>query len=169
MSCALDGTVRTWDLPSGYAVDRFKVESIATSVTFSPSGDFLATSHVNSVGICLWANRTQFSNVMLRRVPDEEQIASIAMPAIQAMEGDDAETENVGDNDDAAAVEEAHDEDALIRLNYQTPEQLADGMITLSMEPKSKWQTLLNLDTIKVEWCAILSDGCTYTCTLAYD
>lgn len=33
---------------------------------------------------------------------------------------------------------------------YTTPEQLSDGLMTLSLLPRSRWQTLLNLETIKV-------------------
>lgn len=35
-------------------IDIFKVDEVVTSLTFSPTGDFLATSHVDSVGIFLW-------------------------------------------------------------------------------------------------------------------
>jgi U3 small nucleolar RNA-associated protein 21 len=147
--------VRTWDLPSGYAVDRFKVDSVATSVTFSPSGDFLATSHVHSIGICLWANRTQYTNVLLRRVPDEEEIMNVNMPTIQAVENDDEEENDSKNEADGKAVQEDSNEEPAIRMNYRTPEQLADDLVTLSMEPKSKWQNLLNLETIKVTICLL--------------
>ena len=33
---------------------------------------------------------------------------------------------------------------------YTAPEQLTEGLLTLSLMPRSKWQTLLNLDTIRV-------------------
>lgn len=33
---------------------------------------------------------------------------------------------------------------------FETAEQLSEQMITLSSMPKSKWQNLLNLETIKV-------------------
>lgn len=33
---------------------------------------------------------------------------------------------------------------------YTTPDQIAEEMMTLSLVPRSKWQTLLNLDTIRV-------------------
>jgi U3 small nucleolar RNA-associated protein 21 len=33
---------------------------------------------------------------------------------------------------------------------YTTPEQLTEGLLTLSLIPRSRWQTLLNLETIKV-------------------
>lgn len=32
---------------------------------------------------------------------------------------------------------------------YTTPDQLSEGLLTLSLLPRSRWQTLLNLDTIK--------------------
>lgn len=32
---------------------------------------------------------------------------------------------------------------------YTTPDQLASSLVTLSLMPRSKWQTLLNLETIK--------------------
>lgn len=34
--------------------------------------------------------------------------------------------------------------------DFSTVEQLADDMITMSLEPRAKWHNLLNLDTIKV-------------------
>jgi hypothetical protein len=33
---------------------------------------------------------------------------------------------------------------------FVTPEQLSEGLLTLSLMPRSRWQTLLNLDTIRV-------------------
>ena len=35
-------------------IDYFLEESPATSIAFSPTGDFLATSHVDDLGIYLW-------------------------------------------------------------------------------------------------------------------
>jgi U3 small nucleolar RNA-associated protein 21 len=36
--------------------------------------------------------------------------------------------------------------------SFETVEQLTEQMITLSLLPKSKWQNLLNLETIKVRF-----------------
>lgn len=54
LATSLDSCVRTFDIPTGRLVDVFRTESVATSLTFSPTGDFLATAHINSLGVHLW-------------------------------------------------------------------------------------------------------------------
>ena len=51
---SLDSVIRTFDIPTGRLIDAFRSSSIATSISFSPSNDFLATAHVDSVGVFLW-------------------------------------------------------------------------------------------------------------------
>lgn len=50
----MDSIIRTFDLPTGRLIDAFKTPSVATSIAFSPTNDFLATAHVDSVGVFLW-------------------------------------------------------------------------------------------------------------------
>ena len=54
ITTAMDSIIRTYDIPTGRLIDAFRTASIATSISFSPTGDFLATSHVDSVGVFLW-------------------------------------------------------------------------------------------------------------------
>lgn len=54
IATSMDSIIRTFDIPTGRLIDAFRTASIATSVAFSPTGDFLATSHVDSVGVYLW-------------------------------------------------------------------------------------------------------------------
>ncbi|KAG9293369.1 hypothetical protein G9A89_007615 [Geosiphon pyriformis] len=136
VSSSLDSTIRTWDLPSGHMIDVFQVDSVATSVTFSPTGDFLATSHVDNVGIFLWANRAQFSNISLRSVSDEESF-KISLPTTSGVDSDVEEN----------LMDEMEKLD--IKTSFASPEQLTEEMITLSTLPKLKWLNLLNLEIIK--------------------
>ncbi|KAF9427470.1 hypothetical protein BGZ94_004836 [Podila epigama] len=138
VSASLDATIRTWDLPTGHMVDIFKCESIATSVTFSPTGDYLATAHVDNVGIFLWANRMQFTTVSLRSISDDD-VVRVALPTSGADDEDE----------DAENMYTTNEEVLALEPTIETAEQLTDQMITLSLLPKSKWQTLLNLDVIK--------------------
>ena len=155
VATSMDAVIRTFDIPSSRLVDAFKVASIATSVTFSPTGDFLATAHVDSVGIYLWANKTQFSPVALQgleelsEVVDEDgEAVAVALPTVQ------------GDVEDAALAEYSESmlqvgEPELQRV-YTSPPQLIDpsreegGLVTLSTMPRARWMTLINLDTIKL-------------------
>jgi len=58
-----DSVIRTFDLPTGRLIDAFRTPTIANSLSFSPTGDFLATSHVGSNGVYIWYDvaHTQFS------------------------------------------------------------------------------------------------------------
>ena len=66
---SLDKCKRFWDTVTGLLVDWFKHKNAPLSLDFSPSGEFLATSHLNSKAVYLWSSRTYFSNVVIQRVP----------------------------------------------------------------------------------------------------
>ncbi|GAA6043467.1 hypothetical protein JCM8097_000725 [Rhodosporidiobolus ruineniae] len=132
-----DSIIRTYDVPTGQLVDAFRTATVATSLSFSPTGDFLATTHVDSVGVFLWANRAQFAEVSLLNFVEEEDTVEVALPTVQGLSS----------------------EASLSALNapsrwediqpYTTPDQLAGELLTLSLMPRTRWQTLLNLETIK--------------------
>ena len=50
----MDCTIRTWDVPSGHLLDCMVLDAPPTSVTMSPSGEYLAASIVDEVGIRIW-------------------------------------------------------------------------------------------------------------------
>lgn len=57
---SLDKCVRVWDILTGSLVDWIQFQKAPLSIDFSPSGEFLATSHVGSKAIFLWSNRAFF-------------------------------------------------------------------------------------------------------------
>lgn len=138
VSAGLDSTLRTWDLPTGGCIDGIRVPNVATSVKFSPLGDYLATSHVNQVGISLWTNRAQFRAVSTRHI-EEEEFIEIGLPSSS---GEGSGTILEGAFDDMA------DHDTLLNT-YKSVAQISEDLITLSFGPRSKANTLLNLETIK--------------------
>lgn len=149
-------------------VDIFRCESIATSLSFSPTGDYLATAHVDNVGIFLWANRMQFTTVSLRSIT-EDDVIRVALPTSSTLDDDNEDGKSspihdalsIGRLDDqldklliscsliAENMFTTNEEVLALEPTIETPEQLTEQMITLSLLPKSKWQTLLNLDVIK--------------------
>ncbi|WVQ86757.1 hypothetical protein IAS59_000473 [Cryptococcus gattii] len=137
IATSLDSIIRTYDIPTGKLIDAFKTSSIATSVTFSPTGDFLATAHVDSVGVYLWANRAQFTDVALRHLEEDDDIVEVGLPTVQGLDAD-ADIEGI---EDVGAPE--------FTDIYTTPDQIDESLVTLSLIPRSRWQMLLNLETIK--------------------
>lgn len=100
--------MRTFDLPTGRLIDAFRTPSVAISLSFSPTGDFLATAHVESMGVFLWyvgnllasieaadlvsayrANRAQLTEVSHKTFSQEDEIPDLALPTIQGQEDED--------------------------------------------------------------------------------
>lgn len=134
ITASMDCTIRTWDLPSGCLIDCFLLDSAAISITMSPTGDFLATAHVDNLGIYLWSNKTLYNIIALRPLPADYQPAVTVLPGAcqQDLKTSDIETE-VQDQ----------------MIEYESSEQLGEQLVTLSLLPESRWKNLLNLDVIK--------------------
>ncbi|KAM8828910.1 WD repeat-containing protein 36 [Spinachia spinachia] len=131
ITVAMDCTIRTWDLPSGFLVDCFLVATAPVGVSLSPTGDFLATSHVDSLGVYLWTNKSLCGPVGLRPLPADYQPVEVMLPGVMA-----------DDSGQEVTSEDADD-------NYKSAEQLGAELVTLSLLPESRWKSLLHLDNIK--------------------
>ncbi|MBN3310749.1 WDR36 protein, partial [Amia calva] len=135
ITASMDCTIRTWDLPSGCLIDCFLLDAAAISITMSPTGDFLASAHVDDLGIYLWSNNTLCSLVSLRPLPSDFEPTAVMLPGTCPVRDVDSEEEE----------EEVSDE----MIEYESPEQLAEELVTLSLLPESRWKNLLSLDIIK--------------------
>lgn len=139
IAASMDSVIRVWDLPTGHLIDAIRIAGACTALSFSTTGEFLATAHADSIGINVWSNRSLFTNVSTRHI-QEDEIGHSSLPTASG-EGGEALLE--------AAYEEADLEDS----DHQAPpvstmDQLSADMTTLSLVPRSRWQTLLHLDTI---------------------
>lgn len=138
VSASLDATIRTWDLPTGGCIDGIKLSNVATCLKISPQGEYMATAHIGGVGISLWTNKSQFHPVSTKSIEDESEFANMMLP-------------NVSGEGGASVLEGAFtqaDEDTQSGI-YISPEQLDQSLVTLSHCSRTKFSTLLHLDTIK--------------------
>lgn len=140
ISAASDSAVRVWDLPTGHLIDAMKLPQKCNTVAFSPSGEFLATGLDGEVGVHIWTNRTLFTHVSTRQIK-EDDIATVTAPTASG-EGGVAVVE-------AATAEDNEDEDEVDETTVPVMDQLSEKITTLSLVPKSRWQTLLHLDVIR--------------------
>ncbi|XP_015192182.2 WD repeat-containing protein 36 [Lepisosteus oculatus] len=134
ITSSMDCTIRTWDLPSGCLIDCFLLDAAAVSITMSPTGDFLASAHVDDLGIYLWSNNTLCRPVSLRPLPSDYEPAVVMLPGTCPVQEMEYEVEEVTSDE---------------MIEYESPEQLADQLVTLSLLPDSRWKNLLKLDIIK--------------------
>lgn len=131
ITASMDCSVKIWDIPSSYMVDHFRFVTPCISMSMSPIGDFLATAHVNNLGIFTWANKSLFAHVPLRSIDPTAEPPAIDLPDVaQKDELNDLTIEDVDDT-------------------YKSPHQIAQNLITMSTVAASRWQNLLQLDVVK--------------------
>jgi len=137
---SMDGSVRVWDLPTGRLIDCFCADSPVTSLSLTPTGEYLATTHVDQNGIYLWCNKTLYGPVNLKPLPNDAEPKEVTMPMSEVAEGVEQDEEE---------SEEREDDEEEIDMEWKSRDQLDKMLITLSDVPKSRWNTLCNLDIIK--------------------
>jgi U3 small nucleolar RNA-associated protein 21 len=155
LSVALDRTLRIVDVPSGALVGWYSFEYAATSLCVSPGGEFVATSHVDSAAICVWASRVAFQDVLLGEVTATRP-APLQLPTALGGDGgdesDDEESEASDDGEEEAEGESEGEEESVDRralASLPQPEaQVHPQLFTLSKLPASHISTLLHLDAI---------------------
>lgn len=106
------------------------------------------------------ANRAQYTDVSLQGIVDED-VADVALPSIQGS----AEDEGRYHGPPLINAVYKHDYVALEAIQsltleeppdvFSTPSQLGGDLITLTLLPRSRWQTLLNLEVIQVRICGM--------------
>ncbi|KAI1102280.1 WD domain-containing protein [Jackrogersella minutella] len=139
VAASQDGIIRVWDLPTGHLIDAIRLDKPCTALAFSATGEYLAAATEGELGVSIWNNKTLFTHVPTRQI-SEQSIRQIAGPTASG-EGGQGVLE--------AAFEEEpfqEDEDDIALPNL---DQLSADMMTLSLVPRSRWQTLLHLDLIK--------------------
>ena len=138
-----DCVIRVWDLPTGHMIDAFRLPSPCQALAFSNTGEFLATALEDSVGVHIWTNRTMFTHVPTRPI-DASEIAEIEAPTASG-EGGQTVIGAALDGDENEATQDAQDMEA----PPASVDQLSADITTLSLVPKTRWQTLANLELIR--------------------
>lgn len=146
IAAAMGELVLLWDLPTGHLVDAFKLTAPCTSLAFSPTGEYLATSTSDTVGVDIWTNKMLFTHVPTRHINAAELTDVLASNA-QAPTASGEGGQNLIAVDTA---EESEDEDLVDSLSDEAAlDALSSDLLSLSLVPRSRWQNLLHLDLIR--------------------
>jgi U3 small nucleolar RNA-associated protein 21 len=139
--------VLLWDLPTGHLIDAFKLRAACTSLAFSPTGEYLATSTRDSLGVDIWTNRALFTYVPSRHISEKELVRILQSAETQAptVSGENGQNLLITE-----AGEESEEDDLALDLEAgDALGDLADDLLSLSLVPRSQWQNLLHLDLIR--------------------
>lgn len=140
----IDRQVRTWDLPRSKLVDTFLMKKPCRSLDMSPTGEFLVTSHFDDLGVYLWSNITLFTPTTLKPLDPEIEAKEVEFPHVRPDDPSESDPFLVDETVEDEAMEDKSSDE------YRSPEQISEAMITLSLQPTSRWKNLLNIDLIKV-------------------
>jgi U3 small nucleolar RNA-associated protein 21 len=140
IAASADSVIRVWDLSTGQLIEALRFRSKPTALAISTTGEYLATAHEDSVGVHIWTNRTLFTHVPMRQVSNTDIIDMDAPTA--SGEGGQAILGSAFEDDQAEADDGAG-------LDSLPIDQLSQDLLTLSLVPKARWQTLLHLDLIR--------------------
>jgi U3 small nucleolar RNA-associated protein 21 len=135
VSATSESMLLVHDLSTGHLIEALRFRDKPVAVGFSNTGEYLATAHENSIGVHLWTNKTLFTHVPTRRIGLDE-IVDVDIPTAAG-----------GENLIGGVFEEDSEEPDAAAAS--TVDQLSSDLLTLSLVPKSRWQSLLHLDTIR--------------------
>ncbi|KAH8681576.1 U3 small nucleolar RNA-associated protein [Xylariales sp. PMI_506] len=138
VAAAQDGIIRVWDLPTSHLIDAIRLEKPCTALSFSVTGEYLAAASEGQLGVNIWTNKTLFTHVPTRQI-SEKEIGQVSAPTASGEGGQ-------------GLIEAAFEDENLAEEDTVTAplvDQLSADMMTLSLVPRSRWQTLLHIDLIK--------------------
>jgi U3 small nucleolar RNA-associated protein 21 len=129
------------------------IVSVVTGVTFSPTSEFIATSHADNVGIFLWANKSYFGSVYLDQPLVKPYKMHLPLPSsFNEVDVDDLSVSMFASLDNSKSTDIVEVVDAVIEEQENVDDSvvpLTKGAITLSGIARSKWNTLDSLDLIR--------------------
>ncbi|XP_054570984.1 WD repeat-containing protein 36 isoform X3 [Eptesicus fuscus] len=109
-------------------------------MAFSPDGRWLISASMDC-SIRTWDLPSGWSNISLYSVVSLRPLPTDYVPSVVMLPGT-CQTEDVELSEETI---EPSDE----MIEYDSPEQLNEQLVTLSLLPESRWKNLLNLDVIK--------------------
>ena len=140
VAASQDSFIRVWDLPTSHLIDAIHLERPCNALAFSATGEYLAAASEGELGVSIWTNKTIFTHVPTRQISES---------AVEKVAGPTASGEGGQGLLEAAFEEDAPEEEDDDTLAAPSLDQLSAEMMTLSLVPRSRWQTLLHLDLIK--------------------
>ena len=141
---SLDSTIRVWDVPTNTCVDWMSFQTPPTSLSLSPTGEFLATTHAGRVGLSLWSDRSFYQTVHVDGSNTLTEPFHMDNPIPFAEENGEGIRTIVNSRESSMTLNESVEENSKIPV---VPKH--DGLITMSGLPPAHWKNLFHLELVK--------------------
>lgn len=162
---SMDGSLSTFDIPSGLLIDRMRLKEVIVSVDWSPDGTMIAGCGTEGKGIYLWSWTSGRGRVDDLDDDDDDDkevekdtttTTSMSMPSVRGPDADKEEEEAAAESLALASLTNLNltagstpaSSDPLVAKTSST-DATPRPLLTLTSQPRTKWATLLNLDLIK--------------------
>lgn len=147
---SLDGTIRVWDVPTNSCLDWLSFSSSPTSLTVSPTGEFLATTHTGKLGISLWSDRSFYQTVHVDGARPLDTPANMDDPApIAEVEDEKGVNEKAPKAVSIKSLESVNKDGEGEEAAKGPATAKEEGLITLSGLPPAHWKNLFHLELVK--------------------
>ncbi|XP_062115284.1 U3 small nucleolar RNA-associated protein 21 homolog [Humulus lupulus] len=143
ISSSMDGTLRIWDVVLARQIDAIHVDVAITALALSPNMDIFATTHVDQNGVYLWVNQSMFSGASnVDSYASGKEVVRVKLPSVSSAK------DSADDDSEKPTVNALQSKDTA--TPFHSLDQQIPDLVTLSLLPRSQWQSLINLDIIKV-------------------
>ena len=152
---SVDGSIRVWDVPNSTCIDWLRFRTPPTSLTVSPTGEFLATTHVNQLGISMWSDKSYVGHIpVYGQPPSQPALMDDPLPRAHALTPDEQTALAANTAMETAGQQGLHSQQAEAESKPEDASAVAAkpkeaGLITLSGLPPAHWKNLFHLELVK--------------------
>jgi U3 small nucleolar RNA-associated protein 21 len=149
ISSSVDGSLRTWDIPTGRCLSWLMFDTAVFSIAISLSGEYLCVSQADRDGIRMYVDRSLYETIHFWKEPTEPTRIDESMVRVELDDDSQADNEDVKAALEKMGENGAGKEEMISSVYQESVDQRGDGSITLSSVPKAYWITLFHLEAIK--------------------
>ena len=116
------------------------------------------TTHVDDLGVYLWASRAYFGKVFLKPTSLQNDVGLVSMPNVLVVDDEETEKEELivsggsSSEDEEGSLKRTKRSKKPLKENHKRAKLTKEdeGLISLSGRPSNQWRNLPNLDVIRL-------------------
>ncbi|GKY99253.1 hypothetical protein MPSEU_000880600 [Mayamaea pseudoterrestris] len=146
-TASMDRSIRVFDVPTNACIDWLSFKSAPTSLTISPTGEYLATTHHDRVGICVWSDRSYYQTIHMDSLYSTEPVRMDEPTPML-----DKNRANCSSVDVSLLVDATYgpNKNRMQADDGTRPCSKKGGLVTFSGLPHAHWKNIFYLELVKL-------------------